>query len=200
MSSPAFLDDLVASGATVRAGLDRYDLHFQLLEAGRADLEQATVVLRTEALNSFAQSIVLLFVVLVLSILVVYYTGRSITRPLQRLARQAAAVSAGDVHTAHAVSTSGPIEVQTVGHAFQDVVANLQAIDAQALALAAGRLDDPVLAEPLPGRLGESVQASVQLLSQSIADREELHRRLAHEATHDGLTGVPNRSAAMFTL
>jgi len=198
--APSFVADLSSMSTTVRAGLHRHAAFLDVLTGASNDVRDAARHLRNDAMLAFRTAMLVLVVVSVLSAIVIYFVGRSISRPLQRLSRYAASVSAGDVHAERPHRRHGPIEVQTVDAAFDDVVANLQAIDAHALALAAGHLDDPVLATPLPGRLGQSLQASVEQLSRSIAEREDLHRRLAHESTHDGLTGVPNRSAAMFTL
>ena len=38
------------------------------------------------------------------------------------------------------------------------------------------------------------ISRSVEVLSSSIHDRSSLQARLAHQATHDSLTGVPNRA------
>ena len=198
--APAFLEDVDYMAVVIRSGLLRMDRHRDVLRAATRDVQNSALTTRAEALSAFASALLVLFIVLGVSLIVVYYVGRSITRPLQRLARYATAVSGGDVHAEQQRGTRGPIEVEMVAQALAEVVANLKAIDAHSLALASGDLEDPVLTEPLPGRLGQSLQASVQALTQSIADREELHRRLAHETTHDGLTGLPNRSAAIYTL
>jgi len=198
--APQLLTDQQAAATLMRAGLHRIDRIYDLLNAADLDVRQAAVNERAEALGAVTKALLFVNGVGVLSIAVVYYVGRTVTRPLQRLARFAAAISGGDVHARRPSGRDGPVEVQTVAAAFDDVVANLQAIDAHAHALATGQLDDPVLQQPLPGQLGRSLQASVERLSQSIAEREELHGRLSHEATHDSLTGLPNRAAAMFAL
>src|SRR3546814_15884767 len=55
-------------------------------------------------------------------------------------------------------------------------------------------------AEAAPGRLGLLVQDSIARLSTSLLERDELARRLAHEASHDALTGLPNRGGAIVGL
>jgi GGDEF domain-containing protein len=69
-------------------------------------------------------------------------------------------------------------------------------MEQKARALAECSFEDPVLAEPLPGRLGEALCESVLVLSGSIVERESLQQRLAHQATHDALTGLHNRASA----
>ncbi|HRW39570.1 MAG TPA: GGDEF domain-containing protein, partial [Aquihabitans sp.] len=66
--------------------------------------------------------------------------------------------------------------------------------------LAHADLDDPRVAEQLPGPLGRELDASVEVLATSIADRADLQARLEHQATHDPLTGIHNRSGALTAL
>jgi diguanylate cyclase (GGDEF)-like protein len=94
----------------------------------------------------------------------------------------------------------GPRETQMAFATFTDLVANLQLLDAKTNALAHCDFDDPVLTEPLPGRLGRSLESSVALLSGSIVERDQLQTRLAHQATHDSLTGIGNRPAAISAI
>ncbi|OMQ13838.1 hypothetical protein A7K94_0220790, partial [Modestobacter sp. VKM Ac-2676] len=63
--------------------------------------------------------------------------------------------------------------------------------------VARGDLDNAVLAEPLPGPLGEVVHASVRQIVSSVRQREELQSAQAHRAAHDPLTELPNRAQAM---
>ena len=72
----------------------------------------------------------------------------------------------------------GPKEVVTVTAAFNEIVANLSALDTTALALAAGDLDNPVLTAPVPGRIGESLRHSVDRLQRSIRDNDQLRQNL----------------------
>ena len=76
-------------------------------------------------------------------------------------------------------------------------MSNLRLLEAKTRTLAECSFDDPILAEPLPGRLGQALQDSVAVLSGSIIERDGLQQRLVHQATHDALTGLHNRAAAV---
>ena len=84
-----------------------------------------------------------------------------------------------------------------VSEAFNDLVNNLRLMEAQTRALSECAFDDPVLSEPLPGRLGRALHESVAVLSGSILERDALQHRLVHQATHDALTGLHNRASTV---
>jgi diguanylate cyclase (GGDEF)-like protein len=136
-----------------------------------------------------------------ISIAIALWFARSISTPLKNLARYAGEVNDGNLDaqlpTHH---DRGPRETQVAFSTFTDLVANLQLLDAKTNALAQCDFDDPVLREPLPGRLGRSLESSVTQLSGSIVERGRLETRLAHEATHDALTGIGNRPAAISAI
>jgi diguanylate cyclase (GGDEF)-like protein len=121
------------------------------------------------------------------------FLGRSISRSLKVLAGQADRVSRGELVE---VEGGGPREVRTVSTALGSAVASLRRIQAQSAAVAAGDLTSPVLEQPLAGPLGEVVHASVQQIVESVRERERLQFELAHQATHDLLTGLSNRGQA----
>ncbi|RBY80354.1 GGDEF domain-containing protein [Blastococcus sp. TF02-09] len=120
--------------------------------------------------------------------------GRSVARSLRQLAGQATEISEGSLVE---VEVAGPREVRTVSAALRSAVAGLRRIQDQAHAVARGDLDDALLDQPLPGPLGEVVHASVRQIVHSVRQREELQFALAHQATHDALTELPNRAQAV---
>lgn len=81
--------------------------------------------------------------------------------------------------------------------ALNEAIDQLKLAERQAIALADGDLDDPILETQAPGRLGSSLRGAVSRLTTSLAEREEYRRRLAHEASHDALTGLANRRATV---
>ncbi|MEA3077288.1 MAG: hypothetical protein QOF60_2196 [Actinomycetota bacterium] len=137
----------------------------------------------------------------VASIAVALWLARSISRPLKGLARYAQAINEGRLDAVPFPRRKhGPRETRLAFRVFTDLVTNLQLLDAKANALAQCDFDDPVLSQPLPGRLGLSLESSVAVLSGSIVERDRLQTHLAHQATHDSLTGINNRPAAISAI
>ena len=95
------------------------------------------------------------------------------------------------------IPVAGVQEIQTGLNGFNDVLSSLRLAEAQAVALAEERFDDPILATVAPGNLGQSLQVAVQKLTTSLAERDEFEERLTHEASYDGLTQIPNRTATL---
>jgi methyl-accepting chemotaxis protein len=83
--------------------------------------------------------------------------ARSITGPLNRARNGRRDRSAPATSPLTSSSVRGPSETAQVAAAFNDLVANLRLLEGKSRALASGELDDPVMAIPLPGRLGDSI-------------------------------------------
>jgi diguanylate cyclase (GGDEF)-like protein len=167
-------------------------------EANRATVAAAADLTRARA-ATYQWTVALLTGAALLTTAVAFAFARSISRPLQRLARTAGAVVDGRLDV-EPLAARGPSETAVVATAFNALLDNLRLLEAKAHALATCDFDDPVVNAPLPGRLGESLQDSVRVLFGSIRDREQLHDRLAYEATHDPLTGLQNRAAAIAAI
>jgi diguanylate cyclase (GGDEF)-like protein len=149
---------------------------------------------RVEARERLATTLQLGLGLLLVSAVGALVLGRRVARSLGALARQATEISEGRLQE---VEASGPREVRTVSTALGSAVATLRRIQDQAQAVARGDLSDPLLDEPLPGPLGAVVHASVQEVVHAVRQRQELQSALTHEATHDPLTGLPNRAQAL---
>lgn len=129
--------------------------------------------------------------------------ARSIVRPLRRLEQAADALHSDDARTsdvAGPATSTGPSEVRAAASALQHAEAHLELVTAQARALAAGDLHADVLEDRAPGGLGAALSDAVGTLRSALARQEDFRRRLAHEAAHDGLTSLPNRTASMKQL
>ncbi len=124
--------------------------------------------------------------------------ARIIARPIARLGEVVDAAGDGDL--GRRADVAGPREVRETAAALNHALDTMQHVEAQAIALADERLDDPALAASGPGQLGASLQAAVERLTTTLNEREEFRRQLAHEASHDGLTMLPNRNAILGRL
>lgn len=181
---------------------DSFDLFGPLMDV----IDARATALRATAnrLSADASRTALLTVGGVGAIIVVLIGGsllaaRSFGRPLGRLIGGLHAIGDGDLHAAP-LPTDGPHEVSEAAAAYNDVVLNLRLLEAKLDALAATDFGDPWLERPLPGPLGEAMQRSVRALASSIMEREQLQAELAHQASHDALTGLNNRAAALEAL
>jgi diguanylate cyclase (GGDEF)-like protein len=183
----------------IQDGLYRLELVNRATLATASDLRKASGDLEASAMADLRAFLALAAAAIALAGVLTWLVARSIVRPLRRLEEQAHRVSDGVLEVPD-LTPAGPREVRVAETAFNQLVANLRALEEQARVLASGDLDDPVLTSPLPGRLGESLHQSVDRLSQSLREGEDLRERLAHQAMHDGLTGLLNRSAAIEVL
>lgn len=130
-----------------------------------------------------------------LTIMAIVLATRWIVHPLSDLGRTALALTLGGDTSLRA--SSGPREVQLIHDVLGEAITNLERTEQQAIALAAGDLDDPSLSQVVPGRFGATLHAAIEQLRGSISHQEKSSHELAYEAGHDGLTGLANRRAAM---
>jgi len=76
------------------------------------------------------------------------------------------------------------------------MVVALTAVEARAVAMA-GDPEAGAITTPIPGRTGEALDRAFGLLRASIRAAEASRAELQELATHDGMTGLLNRTAAM---
>ncbi|TFV67600.1 UNVERIFIED_ORG: bifunctional diguanylate cyclase/phosphodiesterase [Bacillus sp. AZ43] len=173
---------------------ERNDLLGELVETAIGNAHTLVSADREEATGQLRGILLLAAGLLAVSLLAALVLGRSVAGALRLLAGQASQISEGSLVE---VEVAGPREVRTVSAALGAAVAGLRRIQDQAQAVARGDLDDALLDQPLPGPLGEVVHASVKEIVHAVRQREELQSALAHQATHDALTELPNRAQAV---
>jgi len=117
--------------------------------------------------------------------------GGFLRRRLGGLAEAAERFSAGEFDE---MPVHGPREIAIASAALNDAVVSFRQVSVQAEKLSAGELDAPELKHAAPGALGKAVQVSVQRIVSAVREREKLREALAHQATHDDLTHLPNRA------
>ncbi len=174
---PAWLNDLttVLGGAAA----DMRDLAHHEEAAAVASYQTGVAVFGFGVLLVFAAGLLL---------------ARAIVRPLGRLAAAARQVTGGDFSPA-AVTMTGPREVADTIRAVDDMTAVLAAVEAFHVTLATNPTAT-TLDVALPGRTGRALQLTSDRLRESVLTAERRRQELSEVASHDGLTGLLNRSAA----
>ena len=154
---------------------------------------------RAEADRHIRRSYGIALALMVTSLVTALLAARFIVRPLSGLRKAAEHLQTNQELVAPEL-VGGPAEVKAAAQAIQDAAAHFDLVTRQARSLAAGVLDADVLDEEAPGGLGTALQSAVGTLRTALAQQDEFRRRLAHEATHDGLTKLANRNASMTQL
>jgi len=193
---PPFVGNVTFAGESMAPGLHYLADLNALVTAASQDLHNTALTQASAATQRLIGETIFLGLLALVCLGGVLIAGRTLTRPLKKLAAEALQVHRGEFDLDR-LSGTGPREIVTTTAAFNDMAATLRAVEAKAVALAAEDLSDPELQVPLPGRTGQALQASVDRLATRIRERE-LQRQLLHEAaTHDGLTGLLNRAAVL---
>jgi diguanylate cyclase (GGDEF)-like protein len=170
-----------------------------LTDHEQASLTSLSGSVRADATRTMRTTALIALLVLVVACLFALRVTRSIRNPLTALERSARSLTSEGT-AVQTISAQGPRETRTVIAAFNDLLANLRLVEAKSLALADLDLTNPALETRLPGRIGTAMDASLRALSDSVGERTRLAQQLAYDATHDALTGLANRQAAMSWL
>jgi diguanylate cyclase (GGDEF)-like protein len=195
----AVLADLDSVAEAFRDSSAATDVYFDLVEAAGEDVYAATAEAGAGAERRNQLALGALVGLAGVSVAMAVAATRAIVQPLHRLAAAAGRIRDGQT-TADMVAETGPVEVREAAQALNEAGAHLALAERQALALAEGDLGHHSLSETSSGALGASLQNAVRTLAASLQEREDFRRRMTHEATHDGLTQLPNRNASLGQL
>ncbi|MDZ7674103.1 MAG: diguanylate cyclase [Acidimicrobiales bacterium] len=185
--------------ATAFADATRWaELINQALETASQDLRAAAQSHVREETTSMAWQLGGTALLTAVALVVATRIAHSVARPMERIADAAGRVQQGELEL-EPVESGGPREVAATADAFNDMAATLTEVERRTIALAE-EPDDPSLNTPLPGRVGQALQGALDRLRVSIRLAEDRRAELQRVATHDGLTGLLNRTAALDSL
>jgi diguanylate cyclase (GGDEF)-like protein len=170
-----------------------------LVLASSADLRTATTEQTVSATHALIITCILMLLLVLLAVGAVLILGRQVRRPLARIVAAATSVRGGELEIP-VLDESGPKELALAAAAFNEMASTLRAVQAQAIVLSGGDLDDPVLQRQLPGRTGAALQTALNQLHRSVQASETEREALFEQATRDSLTGLLNRGAALEAL
>jgi diguanylate cyclase (GGDEF)-like protein len=193
---PPFAGNLAFAGASAAPSLQYLADLDTLVTSASHDLQTAALRQASNATSQLIGELIFLTIVATACVGGVVVAGRFLTRPVKRLAVAATKIERGQFDI-DLLPEDGPREVAATTAAFNEMASTLTAIEAKTVALAAEDLSHPELYRPLPGRTGQALQASVDLLATRIRERELQRQLLQEAATHDPLTGLLNRAAVL---
>ncbi len=148
----------------------------------------ATRDIQDDARRALTWSIALFLMAILVTVFTAVRVHRWISDPLRDAADRARALSSGNLSEVSRDFAEGPREVRALSAAFDRVTSTVTALEEQARAINAGRLDDPALERKLPGNLGRSLEGT-------IGRWRETTMRLEHEVSHDPITGLASLRA-----
>ena len=148
----------------------------------------ATQNVQRDAGRALAWSTALFLIAILATAFVATRVHRWISEPLRDAADRAQALSSGNLSEVSRDTVEGPREVRALSAAFDRVTDTVTALEEQARAINAGRLDDPALERKLPGSLGKSLEGT-------IGRWRETTMRLEHEVSHDPITDLASLRA-----
>jgi diguanylate cyclase (GGDEF)-like protein len=167
--------------------------------ASSVDLRTATADQANSATQALIITYALTALLVVLALGAVLILSRQVRRPLDHIVAAATSVQEGELDIP-LLDEAGPKELALASAAFNEMASTLRAVQAQAIALSGGELDNPVLQRQLPGRTGAALQTALNQLHRSVRAGETEREALLERATRDSLTGLLNRGAALEAL
>ena len=170
--------ELVRDGRAAVSALDGFRL---VLQAHL--LDQASTA-RSDAETDQLVVAALLGVAILCSFAVLVSTSRAIATPLRWLEQTLTGLRSGTRGAAPG-EVVGPAEIAAAEYALRDLVDEVALVEAQAAAIGAGELADPVLSQSGEMSIGQSLQRSVQALrsmNAQLKTREETARAILETA------------------
>jgi diguanylate cyclase (GGDEF)-like protein len=196
---PPFANDTPAIASIAESEVAWANALMRLVLASSSDLRVATAGQATAATTALELSVLFIALLVLLSVGGVLTFGRSVRRPISDIGAAFESLRQGELDLPQ-LDETGPRELALAAGAFNEMASTLHAVQAQAIALSEGSLDDPAVLRPLPGRMGEALQSALNHLQISMRANEIQRQELFERATRDALTGLLNRGAALEAL
>jgi diguanylate cyclase (GGDEF)-like protein len=197
--APPFATSSAQIGEIARVEVAWANSLTNLVLTSSVDLRTATTDQANAATRALLVTYALTSLLVVLAFGAVLILSRQVRRPLDHIVAAATSVQEGELDIP-ALDESGPKELALTSAAFNEMASTLRAVQAQAIALSGGDLDNPVLRRQLPGRTGAALQTALNQLHRSVQAGETEREALLERATRDSLTGLLNRGAALEAL
>jgi diguanylate cyclase (GGDEF)-like protein len=196
---PAYAGDTAAISEIARSEVEWAHSLTSVVLASSADLRVATATQAASATRDLYLTCFFMLALILGAIGSVLAFSRAVRRPLAHIASALKSVQEGELEVPQ-LDETGPREITLASRAFNEMSSTLRAVQAQAIALSLGQLDDPVLQRPLPGQTGAALQSALNNLQVSVRASEVQKGELLERATRDSLTGLLNRGAALEAL
>ncbi len=184
--------------SAVEFGAERNTLLLAAVQESATELVAAGREAERQALSSLRRTLALGLAIGAVVALLLCQLSRSIVRPLRRMEQYVRQLRSGDLSMS-AADISGSGEVAAVRRALGDLVESLQSAERQVTALANGDFD-AASSSDLPGEMGAALRRSVDNLSTMTQNQKAMRTQMEYEITHDGLTALVNRQAAVAAL
>jgi diguanylate cyclase (GGDEF)-like protein len=198
-AAPPYVANPILGSGFLTAELATTTLEVQLVLAASADLRTTTQSQAAAATRDMVLDLIALFSAVSAGIVAALLLDRSIGRPIARITEAAGAIRGGEFNQPP-LDVTGPLELILATEVFNEMSSTLHAVHTSAVALASGDVENPMLQTSLLGETGKALHGAMTMLRESVQINQSQRELLEQRTTHDALTGLLNREAAVEAL